>query len=227
MARTVRFDSPSSTEIRSNRSSPAKGRLGRLTRLRNAMPISDLGGIHLTGGTPLRGSPRAIRGGALQARWFPARLGWRWRPSPRPSVDDEVLVAHRIVGDGELEHAVEHHSAAARTATVEAEHELVQVARQVRLVHRALVGSQQPPLRQRGDPVYRGQQRAGVLTARPSSSLTPPIVDVAKLFQPAVALPAVCDDRCTWLVLAAVRIRGNLAFVTAATPCHGPGTRGA
>jgi hypothetical protein len=48
---------------------------------------------------------------------------------------DEFLVAHWLVSDGELEHPEEHHPAVAGTAAVEAEHELVQVAGQVRTVH--------------------------------------------------------------------------------------------
>ena len=42
-------------------------------------------------------------------------------------VNDEVSVAHRVVRDGELEHPVEHHPAAAGAAADEAEHELIQV----------------------------------------------------------------------------------------------------
>ena len=69
-----------------------------------------------------------------------------------------------------------------------------QVARQVGLVDRALVGAQQPALGQRGDAVHAGQQLAGVLTAGPGGSLAAPVVGVAEPLQPAVALPAVGDD---------------------------------
>jgi hypothetical protein len=55
---------------------------------------------------------------------------------------DEVVVAHRVVGDGEFEHPVEDHPAASGAAAVEAEHELIQVAGQVGIVYRALVGAQ-------------------------------------------------------------------------------------
>jgi hypothetical protein len=48
---------------------------------------------------------------------------------------NEFLVAHWLVSDGEIENPEEHHPAAAGTAAVEAEHELVQVAGQVRAVH--------------------------------------------------------------------------------------------
>ena len=43
---------------------------------------------------------------------------------------------------GEFEHPVEDHPAAAGAAPVEAEHELVQVARQVRVVHRSLMSAE-------------------------------------------------------------------------------------
>ncbi|MBS1211600.1 MAG: hypothetical protein H6R26_216 [Proteobacteria bacterium] len=69
---------------------------------------------------------------------------------------DQVLVAHRLVNNGEFEYPVEQHPAAARTAAVETEHELVQEAGQVRTVHGALVGTQQPPLGQRSDPMNPG-----------------------------------------------------------------------
>jgi hypothetical protein len=52
------------------------------------------------------------------------------------------------VGDSELEKPVEHHPAAAGTATVEAEHELIEVAGQMRTINRSLVCSQKPPLGQ-------------------------------------------------------------------------------
>ena len=53
--------------------------------------------------------------------------------------DDEVLVAHRVVGDGEFEHPKEDHPPATGTPTIEAEHELVEVAGQVRVVRGALI----------------------------------------------------------------------------------------
>jgi hypothetical protein len=58
----------------------------------------------------------------------------------------------------QLEQPVEHQAAASRAAPVEPEYELVQVALQVRLLDRALVGAQQPSLGQRDDSVHRGQQ---------------------------------------------------------------------
>ena len=67
---------------------------------------------------------------------------------------------HRFVNDGEFEHSEEHHSTAAVMAAVEAEHELVEVVRKVSPVHGALVGTQQPSLGQRSDPVYPGRSAA-------------------------------------------------------------------
>ena len=102
---------------------------------------------------------------------------------------------HRFVNDGEFEHSEEHHSTAAGMAAVEAEHELVEVVRKVSPVHGALVGTQQPSLGQRSDPVYPGQECCGILPADPGCPLAARLVDVSELVQPAVALPAVSDDR--------------------------------
>src|SRR5215470_16312803 len=127
--------------------------------------ITSLRGIHLTGLAQVSGSPGPGGPRALDARRMPplaGRLGWLclglW-------VSDQVPVAHRIVADGELEHAVEDQAPAAGSAPVEAEAELVQVALQVRVLDRALVGAQQPALGQGGDPVHPGQQLAGILAA--------------------------------------------------------------
>ena len=80
---------------------------------------------------------------------------WRGRRDlPRPRAGDDVAVAHRIVACSELQQPVEDEPAASRAAAVEAEHELVQVALQVRFVDRALVGAQKAPLGQRGDPTF-------------------------------------------------------------------------
>ncbi len=98
---------------------------------------------------------------------------------------DEVLVADRWVADGELEDPVEQQAAAAGAAPVEAEHELVHVAGQVGGFRRALMGAQQPPLDQRGDPVDCGEQRAGIFSAGVGVPLAAPVVDVAELVQPA------------------------------------------
>ena len=147
--------------------------------------IIDLWGIHLTGLVQARSSRGALRRRALQARWVPAPLRRRGRHCPGPLGGDEILVAHRVVGDGKFEHPIEHHPTAARAAAVEAEHELIQVAGQVRLVHRALVGAQQPPLGQRDNLVHGGQQLSGILPAGPGRPLAVPVVDLAELLQPA------------------------------------------
>jgi hypothetical protein len=63
-------------------------------------------------------------------------------------VGDQVAVAHRVVIDGELKYPMEEQPAATGVASIEAEHELVEVVGQVRVVDGALVGAQQPPLGQ-------------------------------------------------------------------------------
>ena len=94
--------------------------------------ITCIWGIHLTGVARPRCSPRAVRWTPHQTRRVPARPRRRWRDSPRSTVGYEVLVAHRVVGDGELKHPKEHHPPAPGAPTVEAKHELVEVAGQVR-----------------------------------------------------------------------------------------------
>ncbi len=42
--------------------------------------------------------------------------------------------------------------------------------------------------------MHRGQELAGILPAGPGGPLAAPVVDVAELLQPPVALPAVGDD---------------------------------
>jgi hypothetical protein len=49
--------------------------------------------------------------------------------------------------DGELKHSLEEQPSAARIAAVESEHELVEVALEMRLVESTLVGTHQPSLR--------------------------------------------------------------------------------
>ena len=62
---------------------------------------------------------------------------------------EEVLfVATAEALDGELKYPIEQHPAATGTAPIETEHELVEVASQVRVVDGALMGAQQPPLGQ-------------------------------------------------------------------------------
>ena len=87
----------------------------------------------------------------------------------RPLAGDDVAVAHRVVAGGELEQPVEDQPAASRPAPIEAEHELIQVALQMRLLDRPLMGAQQPPLGQRGDPVH--SSHTGDLRPRPGRVL--------------------------------------------------------
>lgn len=75
--------------------------------------------------------------------------------------DDEVSLTHRLVSDGELEHPVKEKPATMRTASVEPEHELVEVLTEmVEMVcfDRSLVYPEQPPLRERRYAVDVGHQ---------------------------------------------------------------------
>jgi len=76
-----------------------------------------------------------------------------WRPLGSLGCND-VGVVHRVVRDGEFKHPVENHPAATRAATVEAEPELIQVARQMGAVYGTLVGAQQQPVGQRCDEMH-------------------------------------------------------------------------
>src|SRR2546430_1809724 len=133
---------------------------------------------------------------------FPYTTLFRSRLGLGLGVSDQVPVPHRMVADGELEHAVEDQAPAAGPAPVEAEAELVQVALQVRVLDRALVGAQQPALGQGGDPVDPGQQLARVLPAGAGGPLAPPDMGIAEPGDPVVAHPAVGDHRRAWLDVA-------------------------
>ena len=61
---------------------------------------------------------------AAGARRFAGSLCWL-------RVGNQVAVSHGVVVDGELEDPVEQHAAAAGSAAVEAEHELIEVIGQV------------------------------------------------------------------------------------------------
>ena len=91
-------------------------------------------GIHLTGASARRADnpPWSVRGRAFQAGRVPTGARRRRWLHFGCGVNDEVPVAHRVVRNGELEHPIEHHPAAAGAAAVEAEYELTQVAGQVR-----------------------------------------------------------------------------------------------
>ena len=109
----------------------------------------------------------------------PWRRGWNL---PWPLTDDDVAVTHGEMADGELEHPVEDQPSAAGVAAIEAEHEFVQIAVEVRLVRRPLVGAEQPPFGEGGDPVHAGQQFAGIFPASPRRPLATPVVGIALVF---------------------------------------------
>ena len=69
---------------------------------------------------------------------------------------DDAVAGHRIGDNDLLRKPVEQHAALARSAPVEAEHELVQVGVQVRWLDRAMARSQDPALDQRGHPMHAG-----------------------------------------------------------------------
>jgi hypothetical protein len=120
----------------------------------------------------------------------------RWHGWPRlgPWVDDQVAIAHRVVADSELKHAVEDHPPASGRSPVEPEHELVEVALEMTVINAALMGAEQPPLGQGSNPVHAGQQPAGVLPAGAGGPLAASFVEVAELADSGITLPAVGDD---------------------------------
>ena len=95
-----------------------------------------------------RRPPRPVCPWAFQARGMPSPFGRLGGQLPRPSAGNEILETHRLVGHGQLEHAIKHHAAAAGAAAIEAEHELVEVVAHVGTVGGPLMRSQQPPLGQ-------------------------------------------------------------------------------
>src|SRR4051794_8250211 len=159
----------------------------------------DLGGIHLTGLAQVRtlamveppgACPRSVDGlVALVVRAAsPSGVG------RRPGRDSAPARARRRApARGRRP------SPCCEIDAVEAEDELVEVALQVRLVNRALVGAQQPSLGQRGDAMNCGQQLAGVLPAGASGPLAARLMGVAELVDAAVALPSISDDSCARL----------------------------
>ena len=86
-------------------------------------------------------SPRAATAAAPLTPDGPRRHVRRRAPLGA-RVDDGVPIAHGFVGDDDLDDAVEDEPAAAGGAAVGAEHELVEVGLQVRLVDRSLVGAE-------------------------------------------------------------------------------------
>ena len=77
--------------------------------------------------------------GAFDAGRVAGRSGWMWWDLAWIGLLDQLPVTDRIVIDGQLEHAGEDQTAAAGSASVEPEYELIQVVVQVRGVHRVLV----------------------------------------------------------------------------------------
>ena len=116
----------------------------------------------------------------------------RYLPSPASSrsLDDGFAVRGR-----EFEHLVEHQPATPKATSVEAQGEFIQVAGEMRVGDRPLVGAKRPPLGQRGDSVHHGQQLAWFLSTGPSGELTVRFVTIAEFVQPPVTLPAARNDR--------------------------------
>ncbi len=134
--------------------------------------ISVVRGLHLTGLFP----QRPVHWWAVHARGLPANDRRRRWHLAGPAAGDDVAVSHWGVPGREFEHSLEHHPATPGAASVEAKHELIQVAGEMRVGDRPLVGAKQPPLGQRGDSEYCGQQLAWVLSMGPSGDLTARLV---------------------------------------------------
>ena len=136
---------------------------GRSFHLHVAEIVASLGGMRsLATASRAGNSPWSVRRRAFQAGRVPAgSRRHRWL-HPGFRVNDEVWVAHRVVGYGEFEDPVEDTSSTAGSTAVEAKHELVDVARQVGLIHRSLVSAEQPPLGERCNPVNSREQRRRV-----------------------------------------------------------------
>ena len=137
-------------------------------------------GIHLTGVNRPFCSPWAVCGRPCQTRRMPASTRPSGRDFPRPTGRDQVVVAHGDMGHGEFEDSEEHHPPAPGVPSVEAKHELVEVARQVGRLHCAVVRAEQPPLGQRNDLMHRGKQKVGILPPGAGCSLAAPLVGVAQ-----------------------------------------------
>ena len=154
--------------------------------------INYVWGIHLTGPT-LDGPPRSVRPRTFQARRASTLGRWYGSYFAGAPAGDEIPIAH--LADSQLEHAIEHHTPAARAAAVEAEHELVEVADQVGVVDGALVSPQEPTLGQRGYAMYGGQQLVGIIATSALGALAAPFMFVAELRQSLIGRPPVGDDR--------------------------------
>ena len=86
------------------------------------------------------------------------------------------------MSDCKFQDAVEQHPSASGVPTVEAEHELVEVAWQVGGIHGALVGAKYPALGQGGDPVHSREEFTGVFSASPGGPLASAVPDVPFVF---------------------------------------------
>ena len=106
-------------------------------------------------------------------------------PAHEPSVWCGVN-CERLLGE-----LIEQHPAAPRCAPVEPERDLVEVVGEVLAFDGALVGSEEPALQQRDDPVDARQEGIWVLPAAPDDK---PSVTVAHLWQSAVGRQSVGDD---------------------------------
>jgi hypothetical protein len=84
---------------------------------------------------------------------------------------DDVLVDHRIGGDGLLQQAVKQQAARARAAAVEAEDELIEVIVQMPCLHRSMMGAEDPALQQRGHAMHPGQQLVSATLWEPSRTV--------------------------------------------------------
>ena len=57
------------------------------------------------------------------------------------------------------------------------------------VVDGAVVGAQEPPLGQRGDPMHGGQELDGIVAPSASCALAAPIMHIAELRQPLIGRP--------------------------------------
>jgi hypothetical protein len=119
----------------------------------------------------------------------PRRHGWHLF---RLRVGDELSVAHRVVVNSELEQSVEQEPSARRAAAIEAEDELVEEIREMRVVEATLMSAREPPLRERGDPVHSREHDVGGL---PTALEVDRLVDVAVSDGWRIAGPGVGDER--------------------------------
>src|SRR5258705_3473561 len=104
--------------------------------LQSPTRISLLWGVHLTG---VRSSPRPVLPRALETGRMSAFPRWRGPHGLGTFLARQVLVAHGVMGDGELQDPVKQQPAATGTSAGKAGHELLEVAGQVRRVQRSLV----------------------------------------------------------------------------------------